>query len=105
LRAVFRLAYRQAEGLIDGTRKLQHLVIDLQRLLRKTEIPTRQREIAPMSDAGVFAYDRRPKLVARAIVKFCKSLGTTLARTGEIPAIETGHSSQKERLHQDPRIV
>src|SRR4029077_3860070 len=59
----------EAKGLVDRAGEFKHLAVELQRLVRKTEVPQGQRQIATVSYAGILAYQRSPKRGALAVVK------------------------------------
>ena len=82
----------KAEGMLDSTRELEHLVVDPQRLVRKTEVPQGQRQIASMRHAGVLAHERGPERRALPIVEVGDRLRATVARPGKIAAIKPGQT-------------
>ena len=78
----------QAKGVLDGTRELEHLVVDPQRLFRKTEVPEGQRQIASMRNTAVLAHELGPERRALPIIEFGDRLRATLSRPGKIATIE-----------------
>ena len=78
----------QTEGLIDGTRELEHLVVELQRFVRKTEVPQGQRQITAVSDAGILAHEPGPERRALAVVELGDRPRATVASPGKIAPIK-----------------
>ena len=95
----------EAEGVVDAACELDHLVIEFERLVRKTEVPQGQRQITAMSDAGILAHESGPKRRALAVVELGNRPRATLASPGKIAAIEPCQTLQEESLHQDAGIV
>ena len=95
----------EAERLVDLAGKLNHFAVEFERLIRKTEVPQSQRQIAAMSDAGILAQVSGPEGRALAIVELGDRARTAIAGTGKIAPIEPCQTLQEESLHQDSGIV
>src|ERR1700761_6071899 len=95
----------KAEGLADGTRELEHLLVDVQRLVRKTKMPHGERQITAVRDPSILTHQCGPESRPLAIVELSQGPRTTITRPGKIPAIESGQAFQKESLHHDAGVV
>ena len=65
------------------TGKLDRFAVEFERLIRKTEVPQSQRQIAAMSDAGILAQVSGPERCALAIVELGDRARTAIASTGK----------------------
>ena len=61
---------------------------EVERLIREAKVPQRQRQVATMSDAGIFAYELDPERRACAVVEVYERALATVASSAKISSIE-----------------
>jgi hypothetical protein len=95
----------QAEGVVDGSRELDRLTTELERLIRKAKVPQSQRQVASVRDPSILADTMRPKRCPLPIVELSERSCAAFPSTGEIPSVEPSQALQEKSFHQDARIV
>src|SRR5262249_16911673 len=90
----------KAEGVADFASQFAHLAINFEGLVRVTEVPQRQGEIATMSHTGIVPSVGRPELRLLKVLIASQRFIEVSAGAGKLSAVEHGHARHEERFHQ-----